>query len=150
MAAAKAAIATPEQYYRVFNALASFRAPELADRTLAFALSSEVRSQDAPTLLAQLLNSSAQDKTWTTLSSQWDGIEKRLGSFQSLPYVVNALGGFCTAERATEIRAFFAAHPVPAAARGLAQALERIDSCVALDKRQSAPFSAWLAARPRS
>jgi aminopeptidase N len=150
MAAAKAAIATPEQYYRVFNALASFRAPELADRTLAFALSSEVRSQDAPTLLAQLLNSSAQDKTWATLSSQWDGIEKRLGSFQSLPYVVNALGGFCTAERGAEIRAFFAAHPVPAAARGLAQALERIDSCVALDKRQSAPFSAWLAARPRS
>ena len=150
LAAAKAAIATPEQYYRVFNALASFRAPELADRTLAFALSSDVRSQDAPTLLGQLLNSGAQDKTWAALSSQWDGIEKRLGSFQSLPYVVNALGGFCTAERATEIRAFFAAHPIPAAARGLAQALERIDSCVALDKRQSGPFATWLAARPRS
>ncbi len=150
VAAAKAALATPEQYYRVFNALASFRASELGDRTLAFALSSEVRSQDAPALLAQLLNSGAQDKTWTALSSQWDAVEKRLGAFQALPYIVTALGGFCTAARATEIRAFFAAHPVPAAARGLAQALERIDSCVALDTRQSAPFSAWLAARPKT
>jgi aminopeptidase N len=147
VAAAKAAVATPEQYYRVFNALASFRASALSDRTLAFALSSEVRSQDAPALLAQLLNSGAQDKTWTALSSQWDVVEKRLGAFQALPYIVSALGGFCSAERAAEIRAFFAAHPVPAAARGLAQALERIDSCVALDRRQSAPFGQWLAGK---
>ena len=61
-----------------------------------------------------------------------------LGDFQVLPYIVSSLGGFCTAERAAEIRTFFAAHPVPAAARGLAQALERIDGCVALDQRQSA------------
>jgi aminopeptidase N len=148
--AAKAALATPEQYYRVFNALASFRVPALADRTVAFALSPEVRSQDAPTLLGQLLNSSARDKTWSTLSTQWDAVSQRLGDFQALPYIVSALGGFCTAERAAEIRAFFAAHPVPAAARGLAQALERIDACVALDQRQSAPFTAWLAARPRT
>jgi aminopeptidase N len=147
VAAAKAAVATPEQYYRVFNALASFRASALSDRTLAFALSSEVRSQDAPALLAQLLNSGAQDKTWAALSSQWDAVEKRLGAFQALPYIVTALGGFCSAERAAEIRAFFAAHPVPAAARGLAQALERIDSCVALDRRQSAPFGQWLAGK---
>ncbi len=150
VAAAKAAVGTPEQYYRVFNALASFRAPDLADRTLQFALSSELRSQDAPALLAQLLNSGAQDKTWAALSSQWDTVLERLGDFQAVPYVVTALGGFCSAEKGAEIRAFFAAHPVPAAARGLAQALERIDGCVALDQRQSAPFTAWLAARPRS
>ncbi len=150
MAAAKAALGTPEQYYRVFNALASFRAPELAARTLQFALSSEVRSQDAPALLAQLLNSGAQDTTWAALSSQWGTVIERLGDFQAVPYVVTALGGFCSPEKGAEIRAFFAAHPVPAAARSLAQALERIDGCVALDQRQSAPFTAWLAARPRS
>jgi hypothetical protein len=36
---------------------------------------------------------------------------------------------------------------VPAAARGLQQAIERIESCVALDQRQSAPFTRWLAAQ---
>ena len=150
LAAAKASLAAPEQYYRVFNALASFRDPALADRTIAYALSPDLRSQDTPTLIGQLLNSSASDKMWAALSSQWTALSDRLGSFQSLPYIVGSLGGFCTAERAAEIRTFFAAHPVPAAARGLAQSLERIDSCVALDKRQSAPFAAWLAARPRS
>jgi len=144
LAAAKAAIATPEQYYRVFNALASFTDPALADRTVAFALSPDVRSQDAPTLIAQLLGSRAQDRTWATLSSRWETVAGRLGEFQAMPYIVGALGGFCTAARSAEIRAFFAAHPVPAAARSLAQALERIDSCVALDQRQSGPFTAWL------
>jgi len=128
LAAAKAALATPEQYYRVFNALASFTDPALADRTVAFALSSEVRTQDAPTLIAQLLST----------------VASRLGEFQAMPYIVNALGSFCAAARADEIRAFFKANPVPAAARSLTQALERIDSCVALDQRQSGPFTAWL------
>ncbi len=150
VAAAKASLNAPEQYYRLFNALASFRSPELAERTLAFALSPEVRSQDAPLLLGQLLNSSAQDKTWAALSSQWDTVVGRLGDFQSVPYVVMSLGGFCSAEKGAEIRAFFAAHPVPAAARALQQALERIDACVALDQRQSGPFAAWLAGRPKS
>ena len=100
VAAAKAALGRAEQYYRVFNALASFRAPALADRTVAFALSAEVRSQDAPTLLGQLLNSSARDKTWTALSSQWDTVAERLGDFQALPYIVSSLGGFCTARSA--------------------------------------------------
>ena len=150
LAAAKAAVGTPEQYYRVFNALASFRDPALADRTLAFALSAEVRSQDAPLLLGQLLNSSAQDKTWAALAAQWDTVTGRLGEFQALPYIVSALGSFCTPLRAAEIRGFFKAHPVPAAARSLTQALERIDSCVALDQRQSTPFTAWLNSRPRS
>jgi hypothetical protein len=117
---------------------------------LAFALSLEVRSQDAPLLLGQLLNSSAQDKTWAALTAQWETVTGRLGEFQAMPYLVSALGSFCTPARAAEIRAFFKAHPVPAAARSLAQALERIDACVALDQRQSAPFSAWLAARPPS
>ena len=92
VAAAKASLNAPEQYYRLFNALASFRSPELAERTLAFALSPEVRSQDAPLLLGQLLNSSAQDKTWAALSSQWDTVVGRLGDFQSVPYVVIVAG----------------------------------------------------------
>ena len=33
---------------------------------------------------------------------------------------------------------------MPAAARALQQALERIRTCVALDARQSEPFAAWL------
>ena len=110
-----------------------------------------MRSQDAPLLLGQLLNSSAQDKTLDRAHrrSGTPSVE-RLGDFQGVPDIVSALGGFCSAEKGADIRAFFAAHPVPAAARGLQQALERIDACVALDQRQSAPFTPWLAAQPKS
>ena len=44
------------------------------------------------------------------------------------------------------IRGFFAKNPVPAAARILDQAVERIQSCVALGRRQATPFATWLAA----
>ena len=57
------------------------------------------------------------------------------------------LGAFCSADRAAEIKAFFAAHPVPEAARALQQALERIATCSAVKARQSPAFSKWLAAR---
>ena len=45
-------------------------------------------------------------------------------------------------ERAADIRAFFAKNPVPPAARGLQQSIERIEACVSLDQRQSAPVHA--------
>ncbi len=45
------------------------------------------------------------------------------------------------------MREFFGKNPVPAAERTLQQAIERIESCVAVDERQSKPLTAWLAAR---
>jgi hypothetical protein len=47
--------------------------------------------------------------------------------------------------RANEVKDFLAKNSVPSAARAAQQAIERIDSCVALDMRQSKPFAAWLA-----
>ena len=45
-----------------------------------------------------------------------------------------------------QIRAFFAEHPVPPAARALEQAIERIEACVDLNARQSPAFARWLGA----
>jgi aminopeptidase N len=139
---------TPEEYYRFFNALAWFRDPALVTRTLEFANSAEVRSQDTSTLIAVLLNQpDAQERAWSFVQANWAALTEKLGVFQGIPGIVGALGGFCSTERAADIRAFFDKNPVPAAARGLQQALERIESCVALDQRQSAPFTRWLSAQ---
>jgi hypothetical protein len=46
-----------------------------------------------------------------------------------------------------DMRAFFAAHPIPEAARTLQQAYERIATCIAIDQRQSPAFGQWLAAQ---
>jgi aminopeptidase N len=138
----------PEEYYRFFNALAWFRDPALVTRTLEFAGSPEVRTQDAPTLIGLLLAQPAsQDIAWSFVKSKWPTLTERLGVFQSVPAIVSALGGFCTVEKAADIKAFFAKNPVPPAARSLQQSIERIESCVALDQRQSAPFTRWLATR---
>ncbi len=136
---------TPDAYYRYFNALTAFRDPALVERTLAFALSDAVRSQDAPALIAPLLAGPRGDLAWAFVTREWEPLTEKLGVFQGVPAIVSGLGGFCTADRGREIAAFFKAHPVPAAARSLSQALERIDACVALDKQQSSAFATWLA-----
>ena len=125
--------------------------PALADRTLAFALSPEVRSQDAPMLLGQLLNSGAQDKTWAALSSQWDA-RRRSAWATSRPCPTSSARWAASAPPSAPPRSARSSRPTRCPPRPAAcqQALERIDACVALDQRQSAPFAAWLAARPRA
>ena len=138
----------PEEYYRFFNALAWFRDPALVTRTLEFADSSEVRTQDTATLIGLLLNQpAAQETAWAFVKSHWVTLTDRLGVFQGIPGIVSSLGGFCSTERANDIRTFFEKNPVPPAARSLQQSLERIESCVVLDQRQSAPFTRWLSAQ---
>jgi aminopeptidase N len=140
----------PEEYYRFFNALSSFRDPALVQRTLRFAISSEVRTQDTATLIGGLIGrTSSQDAAWAFVKENWDTLTKTLGVFQGIPRIAGAVGAFCTREKRTEVQQFFKEHPVPAADRTLRQALERIDSCVALKERQAPAASAWLASAAR-
>jgi aminopeptidase N len=138
----------PEEYYRFFNALSWFRDPALSKRTLTLALSDTVRTQDTGTLLAGLLGRGwSRELAWATVKSEWRMLTQKLGTFQGIPTIVGSLSAFCSTERAADIKEFFAKNPVRAAERGLQQALERIDACVALDTAQSAPFTSWLATK---
>ena len=137
----------PEEYYRFFNALPSFRDPALVQRTLRFAVSPDVRTQDTSTLIAGLLGrASSQDAAWTFVKENWDMLTKTLGVFQGIPRIAGAVGGFCTREKRTEVEQFFKDHPVPAAERTLRQAFERIDNCIAVKDRQAAAAASWLSA----
>jgi len=99
-------------------------------------------------LFAQFLGSPAtQDGTWALVKAEWPALTAKLGTFQGIPNIVGALGAFCSAERAADIKTFFEAHPVPEAARVLQQSLERIATCTAVKTRQSPAFGTWLAAR---
>jgi aminopeptidase N len=140
----------PEEYYRFFNALPSFRDPALVQRTLRFAISADVRTQDTATLIAGLLTrTSSEDAAWAFVKENWDMLTKTLGVFQGIPRIAGAVGAFCTREKRAEAEQFFKAHPVPAAERTLRQAFERIDSCVALKERQAPAAASWLASGPR-
>ncbi|MBI2828113.1 MAG: M1 family metallopeptidase [Acidobacteria bacterium] len=135
----------PEEYSRFFSALPWFRDPALVQRTLALALSSDVRTQDAGTLIAGLLARPwSRDAAWTFVKTEWQTLVQKLGTIQGIPTIVGALGNFCAPEAAADVRQFFAKHPVPSAERGLQQSLERIDNCAALVSRQSPALTAWL------
>ncbi|MEO8680364.1 MAG: M1 family metallopeptidase [Vicinamibacterales bacterium] len=143
-----ASAAMPEEYYRFFSTLATFHSPELVARTLRFALSPDARSQDAPQLIGQMLGSQqTQDAAWAFVQAEWPALVAKLGTFQGIPNIVGSFSGFCSMEKATEVRAFFTSHPVPEAARSLQQSLERIEACAAIKSRQSPAFGKWLAVK---
>jgi aminopeptidase N len=135
----------PEEYYRVFNALAWFSDPALVRRTLDFTLSASARSQDVGTLIAGLMGRpAARDATWVFVKAQWPALSKKLGTFQGIPDIVSATGNFCSIEAADDVRKFFVQNPVRSSARTLQQSIERIESCAAMRLRQSAPLARWL------
>jgi aminopeptidase N len=136
----------PEEYYRYFHALEWFSDPALLRRTLDFVLTPAARSQDAGLLIAGLMaRPVATDLTWTFVKAQWPALVKKLDPAEGLRQVVSSTGNFCSLEAATSVRQFFTQNPPPGAARGVQQAVERIESCDAVDQRQSAPLARWLA-----
>ncbi|MPZ20217.1 MAG: M1 family peptidase [Luteitalea sp.] len=135
----------PQQYYRYFDALSYFRDPALVQRTLEFAMSGKVRTQDTGSLIGDLLaNPWSRDATWTFTKQHWPTLMKRLGVFQGIPSIVGALGGFCSEAAAADIKTFFASHQVAAVERTLQQSIERVESCAALHTRQSPVLTKWL------
>jgi puromycin-sensitive aminopeptidase len=109
-------------------------------------MSSDVRSQDASTLIGSLLTHTwSSDLAWEFTKTQWPTLLKTLNVFQAMPDLVASFGAFCSVPRANDVKDFLATHSIPAVARAAQQAVERIENCVALDMRQSKPFAAWLA-----
>ncbi len=137
--------AQPEEYYRFFTALPSFGDPALVQRTLAFAISPAVRTQGTATLVAGLLaRPASRDAAWTFVQAEWPTLTQKLGTFQGIPRIIGALGTFCSAETAAQVKQFFTKNPVASAERTLRQALERIDNCAVLVARQSPALTSWL------
>jgi aminopeptidase N len=140
--------AQPEEYYRFLGALPWFRDPVLIKRTLDYALSPAVRTQDTGSLIgSMMIKPWSREITWAFVTSNWTTIVKTLGEFQGIPSIVESLGGFCSVTRAREVRAFFEKNPVPSSQRGIQQAIERIENCAALKERQAKPLAFWIAQR---
>jgi aminopeptidase N len=136
----------PEQYYRFFYALAWFSDPALIRRTLDLTLTPAVRSQDVGLLFGRLMGRpAAREVSWAFAKAQWSALVTKLGTFQGIPDILSSTASFCSLHAAADVRQFVARNPVPTAARAVQQALERIESCVDMDKRQSASLERWLA-----
>lgn len=138
---------TPEQYYIYFFTLPSFNSPQLAQRTLDFAISADVRSQDSLGLISGVLgNPDGQKLAWDFVRSHWDDVLKSGGPFASAQ-VQGSVGIFCDAAMKDQVKEFFSAHPSTAAERTLRQSMERITNCITLKTQQSGQLASWLQGR---
>jgi aminopeptidase N len=126
----------PAVFYRRQSALARFPEPELATRTVAFALSSEVRNQDAPLLLGALAaNDQVRSVVWPLLKKHWAEVERKTGISLGTTNVIRGISACSEAER-TDIESFFEHHPVPNAANSLQLLQEQIDGCIVTRRSQ--------------
>jgi len=135
---------TPAEYYIYFFALASFGNPQLLQRTLEFAISSDVRSQDALRLVSLvMLNPSGETLAWNFVQSHWPQLENIGGAFAS-GEILTSTGTFCDARLKDQVNDFFTAHN-GAGTRTFRQSMEKINECVDLKTQQAAPLASWLA-----
>jgi aminopeptidase N len=135
---------TPETYFSDIFALGRFSGPKLIERTLEYAISPAMRSQDAPYLISAVMqNPAAEKQAWAFVQAHWATIENLGGAFAG-GAIVQATGSFCDPEMRDEVQAFFTSHPAPAAERSLKQAVERMNYCVALNAQQGPRLASWL------
>jgi aminopeptidase N len=134
----------PETYYTYFFTLPEFTDPKLLQQTLDFAISPDVRSQDALQLVSNVLqNPAGQKLAWDFVQSHWDAIAKAGGPFASAQ-IVYATSVFCDAGLRDQVTQFFTAHKVEAAERTYRQSIERINNCIDLKSQQETQLASWL------
>ncbi|MFZ0760770.1 MAG: M1 family aminopeptidase [Candidatus Sulfotelmatobacter sp.] len=135
---------SPEDYYVYLFTLAHFGDQDLLRRTLDFAISPAVRSQDALSLIARVMrNPSGEKLAWDFVLSHWEAVKKVGGPFASAE-VVGVSGSFCDAGMRDQVEDFYAAHRIAAAERTYRQSIERINNCVALKSQQQPQLASWL------
>jgi aminopeptidase N/puromycin-sensitive aminopeptidase len=135
---------SPEEYYNYLFTLPQLTDPKLVQRTLEFAISPDVRSQDTIQVVASVMSTpETQKQAWDFILSHWDAIQKAGGPFASAQ-IVGSTGGFCDAHMRDQVTEFFAAHKIEAAERTYRQSIERINNCIDLKSQQEPQLASWL------
>ncbi len=126
---------TPEERVRTIMALPYFRKTELIDRTLKFSLGNEIRLQDAPRLMGNILSTPhGRQLGFKFIKQNFSTIKKRFPT-PSVPHVVSSLESMCTQQEEQELRQFVAATPIPAGRKPIQQAMERVHNRVSFRAR---------------
>ncbi len=135
---------SPELYNSYLFTLPRFSDPKLLQRTLEFAISPDVRSQDALRVITSVMrNPAGRQLAWNFIQSRWDAVAKAGGPFASAE-VVGATGVFCNAELRDQVTQFFSMHQIAAAERTYKQSIEKINDCIDLKSHQQPQLASWL------
>jgi len=133
---------TPQDEQRYLYALADFRRPELLREVMQMTLNGEVRTQNAPYLIVELMmNTQSRYAAWDFLKQNWDRMVAT--------YPENAIPRMCSGitvlvDRESDVDQFFKAHKVKQGQRTVEQHLERLHIAVAFKQREIAAAPADL------
>jgi len=135
-----------EEKARYGYALTHFKNKKLLKQTLEFALSKNVRNQDAPYLIANVWqNEYGRDLTWKFIKNNWKIILKDYGEGGNfLSKILTPLGNYLKEKDAIDAKKFFKINPAPATDRTLKQAYEKIYSNSAWLKADKIKIKKWL------
>jgi aminopeptidase N len=107
-------------------------------RTCALAFSGDVKSQDAPFLLARCIGNKYHGTiAWAAVQENWDYANQTFPG-NTIVRMVSTMTTLNTPELEAQVTAFFSEHPIPQATKTLEQALERQKVNVSLRSRESA------------
>ena len=138
--------ANPQEEIRYLYALSDFTRPELAERVHELILDGQIRSQNAPFVLARaLFNRHLSQLTWDFIAQNWATLNE-LFPTSSIPRMVSGITALDRPEQAAATAAFFAEHPLSTGSQTLAQLLEKQRVQVALRQREAARLAAFLTA----
>jgi puromycin-sensitive aminopeptidase len=136
---------TPQRRRRFLLGLASFRTPELVQRTLEAVLLPDVPAQDVTFVLARLFhNPVARQATWRFVTQHWTALGDRVSAVL-LGRLIETTPALREPRFARELARFFRSNPLAEGTRSVKQALETFRLHADLRRRTAPGLRAWLA-----
>ena len=135
---------TPQEQLRYLYALAEFPEQSQIERTIEFAFSGEVKSQNAPFVLNRCIaNRWHGELAWKAVSQRWAEANERFPN-NTIVRMIDPVKLLTREEVAADVQSFFSEHPIPQATKSLEQTLERQRVNVAMRTREHDRFSREL------
>ncbi|OQW36756.1 MAG: hypothetical protein A4E19_21245 [Nitrospira sp. SG-bin1] len=136
---------TPQEERRYLFSLAAFQLSTLLGRTLARTINGEIRTQDAPFIVAATMMSVyGRELSWEFVKANWDQMD-RLFPKQGLRRMCGGIVGLATPDLEHDVRAFFAARKIDLGGKTLDQYLEQLRVAVAIREREGRTIQTTLA-----
>jgi puromycin-sensitive aminopeptidase len=137
--------ATPQDQQRYLYSLGEFPGATEIERTIELAFSDEVRTQNAPFLLARCLANRWQGAlAWQRLRGRWAEANERFPN-NTISRMIDPVKLLTSPEVVADVQGFFAEHDIPQAAKTLQQVLERQRVNAAVAEREADRLAASLA-----
>lgn len=135
-----------EEKNRIGGVLGLFKQKELLEKTLRFALSTDVRPQDSVRIIAGVtVNPLGTDLAWKFIKANWMTFIARYKGSRELSYLLEPLGVSNSLALAKDLESYIKKNPAPGTERTVKQVLERIRSNAAWLTRDTKRLAAFLA-----